>query len=74
MYSKCLVKYRIEIILRKKCSFVGLDQHHKYQYVLLNKKNDSITDIVHQIFHVLGRYHEYIPEHEGECFAIIGIK
>ena len=47
------------------CPFVGLDQSKKYQPVPLHIYYDSIEDILHSIFHVLGRYHQCDPAVNG---------
>ena len=52
-------------IHRKVCPFVGLDQSQKYQPVPLHMYFGSVEDILHSIFHVLGRYHQHDPTVNG---------
>ena len=54
-------------VSRKKCSTVGRDRSRKYQQILISKRNKSMRHIIHNIFHVLGRYHEDVGKAIAYC-------
>ena len=59
-----LITYQL-CAFRHCCPTVGLDKGRKYQRVTMHKELNAMKFIVHDIFHVLGRYHEYQRNDRG---------
>ena len=51
---------------RRVCASVGLNWNHKYHSVPIHPNYGTVRDIIHNILHVLGRYHEYSSKIVGQ--------
>ena len=58
-------------VSRQVCSSVGLDRSREYQHVPLHQNYGAVCDIIHNIFHVLGRFHEHNPMDNSKDRCII---
>ena len=52
-------------VFRHHCPTVGLDKSQKYQHITMHEQLNTMNFIVHDIFHILGRYHEYQRKDRG---------
>ena len=52
------------------CSAVGYNSSGSYRYVLVNDMLDSITSMLHAMFHILGRYHEHQRTDRGLYLSV----